>query len=196
MSFSRGSSRPRDQTYVSCIDRWILYHWAIWEALSLLYCILKCPISLFLFSFFCPAPSSPRLAPHPPPASGKAWGQPCCQYITIRLHLVGLQTGWLCKVLSAVEDSAWILELSITQSTAGNERAQPLLSLRGGRECGGFGEIDGPNVSRSRPRTEFIHPDPGLVMCASPWVSHLAQSSEKRQKVCPLASWDILSFFL
>ena len=31
----RGSSRPRDWTwvsYVSCIGRWILYHWATWEA--------------------------------------------------------------------------------------------------------------------------------------------------------------------
>ena len=26
--FSRGSSRPRDQTRVSCIGRWVLYHWA------------------------------------------------------------------------------------------------------------------------------------------------------------------------
>ena len=30
---SRGSSRPRDQTHVSCIDKWILYHWATWQAL-------------------------------------------------------------------------------------------------------------------------------------------------------------------
>ena len=29
--FSRGSSRPRDQTWISCIDRWTLYHWAIRE---------------------------------------------------------------------------------------------------------------------------------------------------------------------
>ena len=29
ISSSRGSSQPRDQTCVSCIDRWILYHWAI-----------------------------------------------------------------------------------------------------------------------------------------------------------------------
>ena len=31
-----GSSQPRDQTYISCIScfgRWILYHWATWEAL-------------------------------------------------------------------------------------------------------------------------------------------------------------------
>ena len=34
ISFSRGSSWPRDQTSisVSCIGRWILYHWATWEA--------------------------------------------------------------------------------------------------------------------------------------------------------------------
>ena len=29
--FSRGSSLPRDQTRVSCIDRQILYHCATWE---------------------------------------------------------------------------------------------------------------------------------------------------------------------
>ena len=28
---SRGSSRPRDRTCMSCIGRWILYHWATWE---------------------------------------------------------------------------------------------------------------------------------------------------------------------
>ena len=31
--FSRGSSRPRDQTHISCIGRQILYHRATWEAL-------------------------------------------------------------------------------------------------------------------------------------------------------------------
>ena len=37
ISYSRGSSQPRDWTRiscVSCIGRRILYHWAIWEALS------------------------------------------------------------------------------------------------------------------------------------------------------------------
>ena len=33
-SFSRGSSPFRDQTCISCIGRWILYHWATWEAPS------------------------------------------------------------------------------------------------------------------------------------------------------------------
>ena len=28
ISYSKGSSQPRDQTYISCISRWILYHWA------------------------------------------------------------------------------------------------------------------------------------------------------------------------
>ena len=32
VSFSRGSSQSRDQTWVSCIGRQILYHWATWEA--------------------------------------------------------------------------------------------------------------------------------------------------------------------
>ena len=34
ISFSRGSSWPRDQTHVSCIGRWILYYWATREAHS------------------------------------------------------------------------------------------------------------------------------------------------------------------
>ena len=33
ISFPRGSSQPRDWTHISCIGRWILYHWAIWKAL-------------------------------------------------------------------------------------------------------------------------------------------------------------------
>ena len=32
ISFSMRSSRPRDRNYISCIDRWILYHWATREA--------------------------------------------------------------------------------------------------------------------------------------------------------------------
>ena len=33
ISFSRGSSQPRDRACGSCIDRYILYHRATWEAL-------------------------------------------------------------------------------------------------------------------------------------------------------------------
>ena len=29
--FSRGSFQPRDRTCVSCISRWIPYHWVTWE---------------------------------------------------------------------------------------------------------------------------------------------------------------------
>ena len=32
ISFSRRSSWSRDRTWVSCIRRWVLYHWATWEA--------------------------------------------------------------------------------------------------------------------------------------------------------------------
>ena len=32
ISSSRGSSQPRDQTWVSCTGRWILYHWATWKS--------------------------------------------------------------------------------------------------------------------------------------------------------------------
>ena len=32
MPSSRGSSLPRDRTWVSCISRWVLYHWATYES--------------------------------------------------------------------------------------------------------------------------------------------------------------------
>ena len=32
ISSSRGSSLPRDKICVTCIDRWLLYHWATWQA--------------------------------------------------------------------------------------------------------------------------------------------------------------------
>ena len=38
ISFSRESSRPRDGTCISCIDRWIRYHWAVWKAPLIQYC--------------------------------------------------------------------------------------------------------------------------------------------------------------
>ena len=36
ISYSRGSSQPRDWTQVPCISRWLLYHWATQEALYIL----------------------------------------------------------------------------------------------------------------------------------------------------------------
>ena len=49
ISFSRGSSWPRDQTCVSCIGRWILYHWAIREALLTSYCFSVAKLHPILF---------------------------------------------------------------------------------------------------------------------------------------------------
>ena len=37
ISFSKGSSQPMDWTLVSCISRWILYHWPTREAQSWCY---------------------------------------------------------------------------------------------------------------------------------------------------------------
>ena len=33
ISYSRRSCQPRDWIHIFCIGRWILYHWATWEAL-------------------------------------------------------------------------------------------------------------------------------------------------------------------
>ena len=32
ISSSRGSSQPREWSHVSCVGKWVLYHWATWEA--------------------------------------------------------------------------------------------------------------------------------------------------------------------
>ena len=32
ISFSRGSSQPRDRTHVFCIGKWTVYHKVTWEA--------------------------------------------------------------------------------------------------------------------------------------------------------------------
>ena len=41
ISYSRGSSWPRDQTHISCIGRRILYHWAAWEVHCTCITVLK-----------------------------------------------------------------------------------------------------------------------------------------------------------
>ena len=60
ISYSRGSSRPRDRTHISCIGKRILYHSITWEAsfFNLLYKILH---TLFQSSSsaFCLLPSTP-----------------------------------------------------------------------------------------------------------------------------------------
>ena len=46
ISSFRGSSQPRDPTRISCnscIGKWIVYHWATWEALSQVYTYIKTP---------------------------------------------------------------------------------------------------------------------------------------------------------
>ena len=48
ISSSRVSSQPRDWTCVSCIDRWILYHWATWETCMLV--VEERKLSCLMFS--------------------------------------------------------------------------------------------------------------------------------------------------
>ena len=50
ISFSRGSSRPRDGTFISCIGRWVIYHWATKETPLYVYCTFKKSYSIFLWS--------------------------------------------------------------------------------------------------------------------------------------------------
>ena len=54
---SRGSSWPRDQThisYVSCIGKWVFYHWATREVHIL--SIITLSLSLVMFSWLCQFP--------------------------------------------------------------------------------------------------------------------------------------------
>ena len=50
ISFSRGSSRPRDWTCISCIGRQILYHWATSEA-HICDCVCENIYKYILFQF-------------------------------------------------------------------------------------------------------------------------------------------------
>ena len=52
ISSSRGSSWPKDRTHVygvSCISRWILYHWTTWKAHLYLCLYLFCLSVLFIW---------------------------------------------------------------------------------------------------------------------------------------------------
>ena len=64
--FSRGSFQPRDWTSVSCIDKWILYHWATCKAPRFL-------LSVGLFCIQSPDKPEKAMAPH---SSTLAWKTP------------------------------------------------------------------------------------------------------------------------
>ena len=66
ISYSRGSSRPRNRTWVSFISligRWILYHWATWESLKKLSRVF---VITALISFMRAPPSWPNHLPQVP----------------------------------------------------------------------------------------------------------------------------------
>ena len=78
--FSRESSQPRDQTHVSCIGRWILYHWATREA------------HLYNIVYqFSRSVASDSLQPHEPQHS-----RPPCPSPTPRVHSNLCPMSWWC----------------------------------------------------------------------------------------------------
>ena len=54
ISSSRGSSQPKDQTRVFCVDRWIFYSWVTWEVayVNPKLLIYPSPLYVFLGEFF------------------------------------------------------------------------------------------------------------------------------------------------
>ena len=80
-SFSRGSSQPRDWTHISCIGRWVLYHWATREAHN-----DSC--SVLLHSQHSPQPHPPGSGSRNLPEAS-VWGSPSMRWPQ-RLH----QSPW------------------------------------------------------------------------------------------------------
>ena len=50
--FSRGSSRPRDQIHVSCIDKWVLYYWATRTHINIVYTYKEIHLHFYMEEFF------------------------------------------------------------------------------------------------------------------------------------------------
>ena len=57
-SSSKGSFQPRDQTRVSCIGRWILYHCTAWEALDTIN-VSVCSVALAMSDSLWPREPQP-----------------------------------------------------------------------------------------------------------------------------------------
>ena len=56
ISFSRGSSRPRDWTLISCIGRQVFHYWATWEAHVLCVCVCVYQMCIkhdFIYIYVC-----------------------------------------------------------------------------------------------------------------------------------------------
>ena len=85
ISFSRGSSQPRDRTCVSCIGKRILYHWAIQEAHCLVITIQNLASCCIPIGFPCLLPVPLQLTEPLVPCEGGlytevGWGWPYTIY--------------------------------------------------------------------------------------------------------------------
>ena len=99
MSSSRGSSRPRDQTHVSyvfCISRRVLYHYAIWEATTISQGLLKlCQLSWWWYPIISSSATRFTFCLQSFPASGSF---PMCQLFTAGGQSIG--AGMLAHLIS------------------------------------------------------------------------------------------------
>ena len=117
VSFSRGSSWPRDRTLVSWIDRRILYHWATREICVHCYCSLFMERILHVIQKWCPwLPTTTLQAlPSPPYRWGK-WGPE--EWVTcshgetktpIQVIWLHRQRWWLDSGGDVTKQSWWVL---------------------------------------------------------------------------------------
>ena len=58
IAFSRGSSQPKHKTHISCIGRWILYHWAISSYNNICVCLVAQSYLTLCDPMDCSLPSS------------------------------------------------------------------------------------------------------------------------------------------
>ena len=82
ISYSWGSSQPRDQTCISCTDREILHHWAIWEATW----------GLDISKIFVSKNIAPNLLAHPHTAERQI--MPHCTWRPTLTGCPGLSSNW------------------------------------------------------------------------------------------------------
>ena len=107
-----GSSQPRDRihvSWVSCIGRWILYHWATWEAPSQHTCaVLSCQSCLTLCNLMdCSPPDS---CPWDYPGKNTGVG---CHFLLQRIFPAQESNLHLLQLLYWQEDSLPLYHLAI-----------------------------------------------------------------------------------
>ena len=106
ISFSRGSSQPRDWTSISFIGRWVLYRWATGEEALLYRCDWLNHWSLKIDSTSSPSPLPGKKKfpePHYHPTCCYAWfiiDNPSSWISLLCVHVYTYLESWSCSVVS------------------------------------------------------------------------------------------------